>query len=88
MNHYDILEITKDAGDREIQAAYRRKAKQSHPDVGGDVVEFSKIQEAYEVLSDPVERQKYDNDCSVEFVENPLEYVHKLWTNLLKGGLS
>jgi molecular chaperone DnaJ len=61
---YKILGIAKDASDADIKKAYRKLARQHHPDTNaGDVAsekKFKDISEAYSVLSDPDERQQYD----------------------------
>ncbi|MBT2513679.1 DnaJ C-terminal domain-containing protein [Arthrobacter sp. ISL-30] len=61
---YAILGIAKDASDADIKKAYRKLARQYHPDTnsGNDAAEkrFKDISEAYSVLSDPEERQQYD----------------------------
>ena len=62
---YATLGISKTASQDEIKAAFRRLAKQFHPDIyQGDkkVAEekFKKIAEAYEILSDPATREQYD----------------------------
>ena len=57
---YEVLGITKTATPDEIKKAYRKLAKTSHPDVGGDAEAFKEIAEAYEVLSDTDKRAKYD----------------------------
>ncbi len=62
-NYYGILDVTSDASQEEIKAAYRKKAKQYHPDHYGqdrDRAPFLDVQEAYEVLSDPAQREDYD----------------------------
>ena len=59
-NYYAILRIRSDASREEVRTAYRRLAKQSHPDAGGNPEAFQTVQEAYEILSDPVSRQRYD----------------------------
>ena len=63
-DYYNILEVNRNASEREIKQAYRRLARQFHPDVNpGDKSakeEFKRINEAYEVLSDKENRQKYD----------------------------
>jgi curved DNA-binding protein len=60
-NYYQTLGINKSASDEDIKRAYRKMAMRHHPDRGGDQAEFQKIQEAYNVLSDPQKRQQYDN---------------------------
>jgi molecular chaperone DnaJ len=61
---YKILGVAKDASDADIKKAYRKLARQYHPDTNsGDAAaekKFKDISEAYSVLSDPDERQQYD----------------------------
>ncbi len=63
-DYYNILGVNRNATEREIKQAYRRLARQHHPDVNpGDKSaeeKFKQINEAYEVLSDKEKRQKYD----------------------------
>jgi curved DNA-binding protein len=60
---YSILGVSRDAGADEIQRAYRKLARQYHPDVNKDPgaeERFKQISEAYDVLSDPKQRERYD----------------------------
>ena len=63
-DYYKTLGVEKSADEKEIKKAYRRLARQYHPDVNsGDKAaetRFKEINEANEVLSDPEKRQKYD----------------------------
>lgn len=63
-DYYEILGISRRANEREVKAAYRRLARQYHPDVTGDdrkaTERFKEITEAYEVLSDAKRRRAYD----------------------------
>ena len=66
-DYYDILGVEKNASEEELKKAYRRLARQHHPDLQtGDHEKktaedkFKEINEAYEVLSDPEKRKRYD----------------------------
>lgn len=60
-NYYIILGIPFDSSQEDIKAAYRRLAKEFHPDhFGVNYAPFLSVQEAYAVLSDPVQRRRYD----------------------------
>jgi len=62
-DYYLILGITSDASVDDIKDAYRKLAKEYHPDrYGNNYSPFLAIQEAYTVLSDPVKRQVHDLD--------------------------
>lgn len=60
-NYYELLGVNKNSSEEEIKIAYRNKAKEHHPDKGGNVEKFKEIQSAYETLSDPKKRKLYDN---------------------------
>lgn len=57
---YEILGVERDASEDEIKRAYRRKARELHPDAGGDENEFKELTTAYEVLNNPEARANYD----------------------------
>ncbi len=63
-DYYEILGLAREASADEIKKAYRRLARQYHPDFNKDDAEaekkFKEIKEAYDVLSDPQKRQQYD----------------------------
>jgi molecular chaperone DnaJ len=60
---YEILGISRDASGEDIKKAYRRLAREYHPDVNPDPAaeeRFKEVTAAYEILSDPQKRQQYD----------------------------
>ena len=57
---YKALNVNKNSSQDEIKKSYRKLALKNHPDKGGDPENFKKIQAAYDVLSDPEKRQRYD----------------------------
>lgn len=63
-DYYNILGVNRDSSEKDIKQAYRRLARQYHPDVNpGDKSaesRFKEVNEAYEVLSDKDKRQKYN----------------------------
>jgi molecular chaperone DnaJ len=67
---YEVLEVTRTATQEEIKASYRRLARTYHPDVNPDNPQaedqFKEIGHAYNILSDPEKRQRYDQTGSVD----------------------
>ena len=64
IDYYKILGVPKDTPQSEIRTAYKRRAKQFHPDLHPDdpkaKAKFQALNEAYDVLNDPEKRKKYD----------------------------
>jgi Ca-activated chloride channel homolog len=78
-SYYDLLNLSIDASQEEIRRAYHEAARQLHPDVSknpGSTELFIQVQKAYEVLSDPKARAKYDKN-----VPKPDETEVKLSAN-------
>jgi len=63
-DYYEILGVSRDADQKEIKKAYRKLAKKYHPDMNKDDPQasekFKEISEAYDILSDPNKRKRYD----------------------------
>ncbi|HSL00915.1 MAG TPA: DnaJ domain-containing protein [Rubrobacteraceae bacterium] len=61
VNYYRVLGVSREASQEEIRSAYRKLAKERHPDrTSGTTEDFSLLQEAHAVLSDPNRRRKHD----------------------------
>src|SRR5688572_29904357 len=59
-DYYEVLGIGKSATEDEVKKAFRKAAVEHHPDKGGDETKFKEVNEAYEVLSNPDKRKRYD----------------------------
>lgn len=71
MSHYETLGVPKDADQAEIKKAYKSKAQAAHPDKGGKIDDFTKLQKAYLTLSDQTKREHYDT-CGEDFTVSDL----------------
>jgi len=73
-DYYEILGIQSTATSGQIKVAYRRLALKYHPDRNPDNLKaekkFIEIALAYEVLSDPIKRSRYDNGLNIDISEN------------------
>ena len=58
---YQLLGLERDADEAAVKAAYRKAAKSAHPDAGGDLDAFGRLNASYELLKDPVRRRVYDD---------------------------
>ena len=59
-NLYEELGLKRDATKNEIKSSYRSLVKKHHPDAGGDNDKFLAIQNAWEILNDPIKKEYYD----------------------------
>jgi molecular chaperone DnaJ len=86
---YEILGVGRDATPAEIKAAYRQLARTLHPDVNGDPVDqerFKEITGAYEILSDPAKRGRYDEFGSAGPQGAPFTDIQDLFDMFFGGG--
>ena len=70
---YDMVGVDADASAREIRAAYRRAARDAHPDLGGSDAAFRQVSAAYEVLRDPDRRARYDRWLAAKAAGRPMQ---------------
>jgi curved DNA-binding protein len=84
---YDILGVSRDASQEDIQRTYRRLARTYHPDVNKDPGaedRFKDISEAYDVLSDPQTRRRYDA-FGADFRQVPEDVDPETWRRARAG---
>ena len=83
-DHYATLGISSAATLADIKKAFRQKAAQHHPD-RNDAAEaparFRAVQQAYEVLSDPDQRQAYDDNRRRNLLDSPIDTAREIWEN-------
>jgi len=86
-DYYKTLGVARSATEKDIKSAYRKLARQYHPDVNpGDTKaedKFKEIGEAYEVLSDPEKRRRYDQFGS-SWQRGPAGGVHPSWQEVFR----
>ncbi|MEU9368519.1 J domain-containing protein [Streptomyces avermitilis] len=79
-DYYDVLGVSRNAGAEEIQQAFRQLARKHHPDINKDPdaeERFKEINDAYSVLSDPGQRQRYDR-FGENFRQIPEDYDERV----------
>jgi curved DNA-binding protein len=94
-DYYQVLGVDKNASDDDIRKAFRNLARKYHPDVAKDKrgaeEKFKEINEAYEVLGDPVKRQKYDTlgpqwRAAAAHSRSPHDPSHGSWHRTARSG--
>ena len=84
---YQILGVPREASQQDIQRAYRKLARQYHPDVNADPAaeeRFKDVSEAYDVLSDPQTRSRYDA-LGADFRQVPEDMDPQAWRRAQAG---
>jgi len=83
-DHYSVLGVRSSASWAEIKKAYRQLAARYHPDRSEAVdaaQRFRRVQQAYDVLSDPASRQAYDNNRQRQLLDDPLQTARLIWSD-------
>lgn len=87
MSHYATLDVDAKASVDEIKKAFRKKASAAHPDKGGSKELMQAVNQAYEVLSDPDRRAKYDatgeSSQEVTIEQKAIQLLTQLFTMAL-----
>ena len=85
MNLYEVLGVANDADTKTIKSAYRKLSKEYHPDAGGERDTFERIKLAFDVLSDPERRKRYDTTGRVDMSPITKERVKEMIRNAVIG---
>jgi curved DNA-binding protein CbpA len=86
-NLYAILGVAPNASDDEIKKIYRSLAMRYHPDrndAPGAEVRFKSITKAYEILSDPVKRDEYNQSVNHRIILDPEAEAFALWRSVFQ----
>ena len=84
-NLYTVLGVAPNASDEDIKKVYRSLAMRFHPDrndAPGAEVRFKSITKAYEILSDPVKRDEYNQSVNHRIILDAEEEAFALWRSL------
>lgn len=75
-SHYQILDVAATASTADIRAAYKRRALTTHPDKGGVALDFQKVLDAFQTLSDAARRCVYDQQQPEKQTQRPWRRAH------------
>jgi curved DNA-binding protein CbpA len=84
---YDKLGVEKNASKEEIKNAYRKKAKENHPDAGGNKEAMSELAEIYSILSNDKKRAKYDATGETKetpFGERFMGFINEIFVRMIE----
>jgi molecular chaperone DnaJ len=84
-NYYNVLGVAPNATDDEIKKVYRSLAMRYHPDRNqepGADARFKAIGKAYEVLSDPVKREEFNQSLNHRIIIDPEAEAYQLWRSV------
>ena len=87
-DHYAALGLGSDATLADVKKAFRQKAALYHPDrnTAADAPErFRAVQTAYEVLSDDVKRQGYDDNRRRNLLDSPIDTAREIWQGYFRN---
>src|SRR3954447_15969369 len=87
-DYYEVLGVPRNADADELQQAYRRLARDNHPDINRDPAaeeRFKEVNEAYHVLSDPQLRARYDR-FGEDFRQVPEDWDQRVRTGAARAG--
>jgi DnaJ-class molecular chaperone len=83
-DHYAALGLPSSASLADIKKAFRQQASLHHPDRNAAPeapARFRAVQQAYDVLSDPVRRKAYDDNRQRNLLDNPIETARTIWND-------
>lgn len=87
MDYYKTLGVPKNATQDDIKRAYRKLAKEHHPDRGGDQKLFQQINEAHDTLKDPEKRRQYDNPQPRADFNMNSQNMNDIFSQFFGGGM-
>ncbi len=85
-NFYELLGVNANASETQIKNAYRKLARDNHPDRGGDAIKMGLLNEAYDMLSDPDKRKTFDDIWATYHATNIDESSQIMLADYLSSG--
>ena len=90
-DHYAALGLASSATLADVKKAFRTQASVYHPDknaAANAAERFRAVQAAYEVLSDPVRREAYDDNRRRNLLDSPIDTAREIWTQYFDSVLN